>query len=474
MKKIKIIIFLLIITNCLFIKNVIAEEVFRNNVNIIYELDQDLFNATKISDGYIIVTHEDYTKLLVRKSNLNGENAWIKEIPLTETIYDEREIYTYKLTDTSFVIFTSKIYIIMSNDGTILSQKEISAYNVVKKDNLFYLENYNEETEIVTIEKRNNQLEVLKQFDISTKYKDKKNVIAYNQALYVSEDRVYTIEYYSYTNEDSTLSSGYSLNEYDLDLNYIKSTPITGNYNISYNMNLIKVNDDFYYAHFGIYKISQDGTSELFMQGEDSEGIYHDYSSVIIIDDYIVATSFYGPYYSTNVLLEIYDMNFNLIRNIDASKNMDRSIENIFQVGKTIIPSDDGFIVPGIISSSKKDEIFATEYILKHKVIAKTDGNGSIEISNDEGFMDELITFIITPKEGYVLSEIKVTDSNGNVLTFTDNTFTMPSSDVTIEATFIPKNPDTKDIVIILVIGLLTILIFIITSLNKKKEWLNK
>ena len=67
------------------------------------------------------------------------------------------------------------------------------------------------------------------------------------------------------------------------------------------------------------------------------------------------------------------------------------------------------------------------------------------------------ITFVVKPKEGYLLDNVKVTDSYGNVITFTDYTFTMPSADVTIEATFNPipvetppvvENPLTSDTII--------------------------
>ena len=69
----------------------------------------------------------------------------------------------------------------------------------------------------------------------------------------------------------------------------------------------------------------------------------------------------------------------------------------------------------------------------------------------------EVIKFTVEPKEGYVLGSVKVTDEKGNVVTFTNYTFTMPSANVLIEATFVKVNPKTADINMIIVTTILLI-----------------
>lgn len=83
------------------------------------------------------------------------------------------------------------------------------------------------------------------------------------------------------------------------------------------------------------------------------------------------------------------------------------------------------------------------------KIYTKTDGNGTVKTDYVEAAEGTVVKFTIEPKEGYVLGVVKVTDANGNVVIFTDYTFTMPNANVLIEATFIPENPDTSDIAII-------------------------
>lgn len=117
--------------------------------------------------------------------------------------------------------------------------------------------------------------------------------------------------------------------------------------------------------------------------------------------------------------------------------------------------------------------IFQT-YTPIYNIETKTDGNGTVKVLSTAK-SGEGVTFEITPKEGYVLGVVKVTDKDGNVLTFTDYKFTMPSSDVTIEATFLPENPETSDLItyIILLFGLTTLFIIYIKNEQKRKYYKN-
>lgn len=78
----------------------------------------------------------------------------------------------------------------------------------------------------------------------------------------------------------------------------------------------------------------------------------------------------------------------------------------------------------------------------------KTDGNGEIKVVNTSKSGEE-VTYEVIPVNGYVLGVVKVTDKDGNVIEFTSNKFTMPASDVKIEVTFMPVNPETGDLTII-------------------------
>lgn len=149
-----------------------------------------------------------------------------------------------------------------------------------------------------------------------------------------------------------------------------------------------------------------------------------------------------------------------------------------------IIPGENGFFVTGsYVFLDDAENIYLDErmsqsapmyFQKKYVVKTLTDGNGIITSSQDWGFGNESVTFTVTPKEGYVLSEVRVTDANGKVVVFSDYTFTMPSADVTIEATFSVKNPETADVIIIIAILVIIASIAVYIKNKKKIEFINE
>lgn len=110
-------------------------------------------------------------------------------------------------------------------------------------------------------------------------------------------------------------------------------------------------------------------------------------------------------------------------------------------------------------------------YNMLNKINTKIEGKGTIEVI-DSSKTGEKVTFKVTPEKGYTLSKVKVTDKNGNVVEFTDYTFTMPSADVTIEAIFVAKNPETSSFVIFSTIAISIIGGTIFIYNKKKLNWL--
>ena len=63
--------------------------------------------------------------------------------------------------------------------------------------------------------------------------------------------------------------------------------------------------------------------------------------------------------------------------------------------------------------------------------------HGNISVSS-QAYAGTLVTLTATPETSYCLSGWTVTDANNNPITVTDNQFVMPSSAVTVTATFVP------------------------------------
>lgn len=111
-------------------------------------------------------------------------------------------------------------------------------------------------------------------------------------------------------------------------------------------------------------------------------------------------------------------------------------------------------------------------WYIKSDIKVFVEGKGQIEVI-ENSTMGEYVEFKVIPKEGYVLSKIHITDANGNVVTYTGNTFTMPSHDVTIEAEFKRvSNPATSTFAIIGIILITLISLYFIITNRKKADWL--
>ena len=73
-----------------------------------------------------------------------------------------------------------------------------------------------------------------------------------------------------------------------------------------------------------------------------------------------------------------------------------------------------------------------------HTVTCATVENGTISASPTTAYKNETVTLSATPASGYYFSAWDVRDASNNPITVTDNQFTMPDSNVTVSATFVP------------------------------------
>ncbi len=98
--------------------------------------------------------------------------------------------------------------------------------------------------------------------------------------------------------------------------------------------------------------------------------------------------------------------------------------------------------------------------------------NGAVSVSVQTAVEGEEVTVNATPDKGYELSKIVVTDAEGNEVTVTDGKFVMPTSDVTVSATFVAAtNPQTGDnFVTYLVMGFVSMVLVGIGALYLKKN----
>ena len=93
-------------------------------------------------------------------------------------------------------------------------------------------------------------------------------------------------------------------------------------------------------------------------------------------------------------------------------------------------------------TASKKAYIYSLNGITgneEYTITVAPAENGEVEASASKAKQGTEITLTITPDTGYILNTLTVVDASNNPVTVTDNTFTMPASNVTVTATFREK-----------------------------------
>ena len=241
-----------------------------------------------------------------------------------------------------------------------------------------------------------------------------------------------------------------------------------------------------------LYLFDQTGNQKWYKQLDDYKYI----SEVRFVDNYVVIIA--HRYDNSAMDLLIYDMNGNQVQKITSTSGFmnisdtaagfmvtegycpsvsgkDRGI-NLGLNGKELIDVPNNS-APGCCTYGPKKAAGASSsscvsnhqvyYLVRNIETKVTKGKGTVTAikSSKPG---EPVTFTVTPAEGYVLGEVRVTDVNGKTIVFKQNTFTMPNADVLVEAVFLPANPETKDIAI-LTIAILGITAGAVILLNHKK-----
>ncbi|MCD8345066.1 MAG: hypothetical protein LUC38_03790 [Oscillospiraceae bacterium] len=74
--------------------------------------------------------------------------------------------------------------------------------------------------------------------------------------------------------------------------------------------------------------------------------------------------------------------------------------------------------------------------VVQYDVTVNESVGGTVTADKSGANTGETVTLTVTPKDSYQLSSLTVTDGTGAEVTVTDNTFVMPSSNVTVTATF--------------------------------------
>lgn len=411
----------------------ILRKISKDGKSIIWEYLNEYgyyFGNTIVYGDYIYVPYFDpYYGTFVAKYDSNGK--WQEEVQLND--------YNSEDYDTSD-IYNSEIYLV-DNKLYLIYQGKLKDSTGIKTDNV-YAPLY-----LYTI-------------DIDT-FKLEKTEDYWN----TSSDEKSTISDGNVDLLDRNLNSIYSESGYTT---YFTTSIVSNKY--KYYVGFLQETSSQGTIDTGlIVKTDINGNVLWVKKGSTNEKYY----DIINLGDNHVAVSTYntnGNGWSGNSNILVFDNDGNIVETHDIASEIGSSKGDIItfrRMGNAVVAQ----VVNNVNTenSSTIADSYVVRYIPRFIITTRVEGEGSINVVKTSQ-AGENITFTVTPAEGYVLGSVKVTDINDNVLTFTSNTFTMPSSDVIIEATFVPNNPETDKTIIhisVIIIGTLISLIFV-SNFRKK------
>ena len=224
------------------------------------------------------------------------------------------------------------------------------------------------------------------------------------------------------------ISKGYSIYDIEMEDNY-------------YNVRALGINDTSQ-KMLRIYDNDLNVVYENVFNNSDKNYIIHYFDNKIYELDKYLKLNIYDLnnklLFSKELseeLVKIYDDYIFRLENFDV-KNNNLFVQTGYRMPKGMITGDVNN-VDMYSSKVTRGNFFVAKFRLEYDVeaVSSSDGEFTYETKVDE-YDREYIELKITPKDGYVIDKIIVTDVDGIEIEVIDNKFYMPSSDVKVEVKY--------------------------------------
>ena len=457
MKKIRYYLFALLLFLTL---NVVKAQVFVEDWSVPFDSDSmTTDDFTKYGNGYLIIERTDEHTQTIRTYDQDGELIKEGEILDSNSTYD-------------IFVDGNNIYLIICN-LIVNGNAHRFDHSVIK---------LNENLEIVaSSEKTNNNLTYITTIDgevyvenrsYNKLYKFNEDLSSYEEITQYNEKDYFPEEYYeSYfaTTLNNNYADGIKVRIYNDHL-LVASTKRISETGICEVQELASPVPDSIIAKATFSSNRCYASTVTLYDNDENELWTKEYegmvNSVELLEDYALV--------STYDEIIVYDYEGNEIQRITAQdvifENLLRGTNSFMTFRACVL--DEGLSLE-MRTPSPCQSVYQV-YTLGYKINTKTEGKGKVNVA-ESSLPGVPVTFTIEPEEGYVLSNVKVTDSTGKVIEFKEYTFTMPSADVEVEVLFskLEKNPDTTTGAIITLVSIIGIAAVAAIIYEKKKfAWL--
>lgn len=458
MKKILLFLILLLIP-CIVMAD---EEVFVETTS--NKVDDNFITFEKYKDGYVTAydIYENNTfAILLKTSNNKGEV--IKSVDVGTTTYpiqiivNNDDIYLFRYYNgRSCVLELYNENLEKQNDIEIENcsplfsayvEVAFEAYAVIDNGYLYYYDDDGTvgkiKNDLSSYERINMSEEEIKELLPAAYYnkKIKDSLPSTSQIIYLDYNDDYIVANIIDQNDNcpensEDLCNGQDVRIYDKDLNVVKNFNIIEKPDVNLQREALAVRIVQNYLLVSYISI---GERQVYLPGEN-------------------IPPFKG-------FIEVYDLDWNLVQ----------TIEKEIYIPVIIKKTGTGFMTSSIRPTYYNDDDTPigelTYYSIKPSIETPTIDHGRIIVPSN-ALAGETVTIEVKPDKGYTLGELIVMDANGNKLPVTNNTFVMGTSKVTVSALFVPENPNTGNLYVILICLIAAISGIVLITQKKKLDFL--
>ena len=354
-------------------------------------------------------------------------------------------VYEWKVEDSDFITsIDGKYYFKNFEDNDFINIYDKFGSFLEKEDNVFYQrlnlkveEFYNNELLMAILKSEGLNLKYNESLNkyYSTEYDD--NIVMVYGEMATDEPTIFELDNPEHEDEIKELMG----KEYDLYLLVSNSSEILESITYQDGYYLVKMN---YRSGGSIYYVYNESFELVY---EDAGG-KPDNLKLILYNDRIYEID-------NNTNISIYDLKGNLLINQNIRLDLEKIYREHYFYLQRFYVKDNNLVIQydhwynsptGMYGNDGyndygKSEIVNPFLTVKYRIdsdieyISSENGESIGEKKTDE--LDrEYVELKITPKDGYVIDEVIVTDVNGNKIEVKDNKFYMPMSDVKVEVKY--------------------------------------
>lgn len=403
--------------------------------------------TTEVDDGYLTTTLDSYGYGVLRKISKDGKEIIWESYNNYGLFYGSIQIYNNEIYTLSYDTYYGTYLLKYSMDGDYIDEVQIDDETEDSNPYIYGGELFIKDDKAYVIEKG---------YIGNTSYSDNKYGPRYVSIVDLKTFKYLDWHYYNdYSIDDiNRITNGY----YELTTEALNKIYSENNFKTKVNQQLIRNNYKYYVGvsyndneTYGLV-IKTDMNNNIIWAKKSKENNAYYYDVAYLGNDVIAVSSYTNDLskkYPEGMTSEIrvYDEDGNIVETHDINKELGIPNSDILTLREY-----DGAVVAQVLTMYQGA---LQSFVVKYQIIPTSNdiyainlvvsGEGDVTV-NSSALPGEEVSFTVTPRSGYLLKSVVITDDFGNIISHENNKFIMPEGNVTFTAQFVEElkeNPET-------------------------------